>query len=146
MRGEGIYNADGLSTTDYKFLVKELGEKYAKRFTSAQDLIVDFRGGDDPQQALNRDELVTAGDLPAQHACLRGLHSAGDLICFHVQQLVAGLYRTAFLDLPVDHPAFGHGQAPFGHGDRVYQLVRHGLRPYATRLRAASVICAVRGM
>ena len=44
MEGEGIYNADGLSTTDYKFLVKELGEKYAKRFVSAQDLIVDFRG------------------------------------------------------------------------------------------------------
>jgi len=44
MEGEGIYNADGLSTTDYKFLVKELGEKYVKRFVSAQDLIVDFRG------------------------------------------------------------------------------------------------------
>jgi Xaa-Pro aminopeptidase len=44
MIGEGIYNADGLSTTDYKFLVKELGEKYAKRFVSAQDLIADFRG------------------------------------------------------------------------------------------------------
>ena len=44
MEGEGIYNADGLSTTDYKFLVEELGEKYEKRFVSAQDLIVDFRG------------------------------------------------------------------------------------------------------
>lgn len=44
MIGEGIYNADGLSTTDYKFLVKELGEKYAKRIVSAQDLITDFRG------------------------------------------------------------------------------------------------------
>jgi len=44
MEGEGIYNADGISTTDYKYLVEELGEKYAKRFVSAQDLIVDFRG------------------------------------------------------------------------------------------------------
>lgn len=44
MEGEGIYNADGISTTDYKFLVEELGEKYAERFVSAQDIIVDFRG------------------------------------------------------------------------------------------------------
>jgi Xaa-Pro aminopeptidase len=40
----GMYTADGLSYTDYKFLVKELGEKYAERFVSAQHLIADFHG------------------------------------------------------------------------------------------------------
>jgi Xaa-Pro aminopeptidase len=44
IKGEGIYTADSLSTTDYKFLVKKLGEKYAKRFVSAQHLIADFHG------------------------------------------------------------------------------------------------------
>jgi Xaa-Pro aminopeptidase len=42
--GEGIRLADGLSYTDYKYLEKELGEKYAERFVSAQDLIADFHG------------------------------------------------------------------------------------------------------
>ncbi len=40
----GMYTADGLSYTDYKFLVKELGEKYVERFVSAQHLIADFHG------------------------------------------------------------------------------------------------------
>jgi Xaa-Pro aminopeptidase len=44
IRGEGIHTADGLSTTDYEFLVKELGDKYAERFVSAQNLIADFHG------------------------------------------------------------------------------------------------------
>ena len=44
IKGEGVYHADGLSHMDYKFLVKELGAKYAKRFVSSQQLIVDFHG------------------------------------------------------------------------------------------------------
>ncbi len=40
----GARTADGLSYTDYKFLVKELGEKYSERFVSAQNLIADFHG------------------------------------------------------------------------------------------------------
>ena len=40
----GMYTADGLSYTDYDFLVKELGEKYAERFVSTQHLIADFHG------------------------------------------------------------------------------------------------------
>lgn len=42
--GEGIRLADGLSYTDYKYLEKELGEKYARRFVTAQHLIADFHG------------------------------------------------------------------------------------------------------
>ena len=42
--GEGIRLADGLSYTDYKYLEKELGEKYVERFVSAQHLIADFHG------------------------------------------------------------------------------------------------------
>ncbi len=42
--GEGIRTADGLSYSDYKYLVKELGEKYAERFVTAQHLIADFHG------------------------------------------------------------------------------------------------------
>ncbi len=41
---EGIHTSDGLSYTDYKFLEKELGEKYTKRFVSAQHLIAEFHG------------------------------------------------------------------------------------------------------
>jgi Xaa-Pro aminopeptidase len=44
IRGEGVYHADGLSYMDYRYLVKELGEKYAERFVSSQPLIVDFHG------------------------------------------------------------------------------------------------------
>jgi Xaa-Pro aminopeptidase len=44
IHGEGIHTADGLSLTDYEYLVEELGEKYAKRFVSAQRLIADFHG------------------------------------------------------------------------------------------------------
>ena len=39
---EGLHVADGLSYTDFKFLQRELGEKYASRFVSAQHLIAEF--------------------------------------------------------------------------------------------------------
>ena len=41
---EGLHIADGLSYSDFKFLVNTLGEKYASRFVSAQHLIADFHG------------------------------------------------------------------------------------------------------
>ena len=41
---EGLHIADGLSYSDFKFLVNTLGEKYASRFLSAQHLIADFHG------------------------------------------------------------------------------------------------------
>ncbi len=40
----GARTADGLSYSDYRFLEEELGEKYAERFVSAQNLIADFHG------------------------------------------------------------------------------------------------------
>jgi Xaa-Pro aminopeptidase len=40
----GGFNGDGLSYSDYRYLVKELGKKYAERFVSAEHLIADFLG------------------------------------------------------------------------------------------------------
>ena len=57
---EGLHVADGISHTDYKFLEKELGEKYAARFTSAQDLIADYHGERVASEII---EFAKAGDL-----------------------------------------------------------------------------------
>jgi Xaa-Pro aminopeptidase len=40
---ESLTHADGLSHTGYKRLVKLIGEKYAKRLVSSEDVITDFR-------------------------------------------------------------------------------------------------------
>lgn len=57
---EGLHIADGISYTDYRFLEQELGEKYAARFTSAQDLIADYHGERVASEII---EFAKAGDL-----------------------------------------------------------------------------------
>ena len=58
--GEGIHVADGLSYTDYRNLVKELGEKYMARFVSAQSLIADFHGERVASEII---EFAKVGDI-----------------------------------------------------------------------------------
>ncbi len=61
---EGLHVADGLTYSDFNFLTEELGEPYASRFVSAQQLIADFRG---ERVALELVEFSKVADLTGSY-------------------------------------------------------------------------------
>ena len=115
--GEGVHTADGLSHKDFKFLVEELGEKYAGRFVSAQRLIADFHGehvageivefakvGDITRRGIERalsNEVITPGKT-IQHDVVRWLEE------FREAQ---GLRRTWLPGIRFQEAGFSEEQA-----------------------------------
>ena len=69
---ETIAIADGISYTDYLKLVNMLGEKYAERIVSAEDLITDFRS----RRVIS--EIVFFGELCKE--TVRAVDKAYDLV------------------------------------------------------------------
>lgn len=69
---ETIAIADGISYTDYLKLVNMLGEKYAERIVSAEDLITDFRS----RRVIS--EIVFLGELCKE--TVRAVDKAYDLV------------------------------------------------------------------
>ena len=100
-------------------------------------------GGDHAEQGADRHGLALGHQAPAQDAARGALQGVGDLGRLDVDDLVADPEARALLDVPVDHHALVHGEAPLGHGDRL-QLDGHA--PYPTTSRTAASILSGFGM
>lgn len=129
MRGEGIYNADGLSTTDYKFLVKELGDKYVDRFVSAQYLIADYRGEHVAGEIIEFAKVAEITHRELERALSNEVITPGKTTHLEVEMWLEerreelGLRRTWFPGVAFPAPGFrGYQSVSKGKGtERVIQ-------------------------
>ena len=73
--------------------------------------------GDDAEQAADRQHVALLRHMAAQHAGVRRLDRAGDLLGLDVDDLIARRKRIALADQPAGDLALLHGEAPFGHAN-----------------------------
>jgi len=131
MIGEGIYSADGLSTTDFKFLVRELGEKYAQRFVSAQDLIVDFRGEHVAGEIIEFAKVADITRKELERALSNEVITPGKTSALQVEMWLEerrealGLGRTWFPGVEFPEPGF-RGNQSVSKGKGTGRVIQRG--------------------
>ncbi len=131
IRGEGVHNADGLSHKDFKFLEEELGEKYAKRFVSAQRLIADFHGEHVASEII---EFSKVGDITRrgiERALSNEVITPGKTTYFDVMRWLEehrkamGLRRTWFPGAVFPEPEF-QGYQSMSSEKRMERVIQGG--------------------
>ena len=73
--------------------------------------------GDDAEQAADRQHVAFLGDAAPEHAGVRRLDRAGDLLGLDIDDLIARRERIAFAHKPSGDLPLLHGEAPFGHAN-----------------------------
>jgi Xaa-Pro aminopeptidase len=96
--------ADGLSYTGYKALVKDLGEKYAARLISSENLVSDFRAWKVAGEiALFSDSIRLTAQLHeralSNEVIKPGVTTLGDIVFWVADQLIARGYPPKY-DMP----------------------------------------------
>jgi Xaa-Pro aminopeptidase len=131
IRGEGIHTADGLSHSDYKYLVKELGEKYAKRFVSAQRLIADFHGEHVASEIIEFAKVADITRTELERALSNEVITPGKTTHHEVAMWLEerreelGLRRTWFPGVAFPGPGF-RGYQSVGSGKVTERVIQRG--------------------
>jgi Xaa-Pro aminopeptidase len=131
IRGEGVHTADGLSHTEYKFLVKELGENYAKRFVSAQRLIADFHGEHVAGEIIEFSKVAEITRRLLERALSNEVITPGKTTYNDVarwleeQREAMGLRRTWFPGVAFPEPGF-RGYQSLNKGKGMERVIQRG--------------------
>ncbi len=131
IQGEGIHTADGLSHTDYKFLVEELGEKYAQRFVSAQHLIADFHGEHIASEIIEFAKVAEITRTLMERALSNEVILPGKTTYYDVSRWLEerreemGLRRTWFPGIVFPEPDF-HGYQTLNRGKGMERVIQRG--------------------
>ena len=131
IRGEGIHTADGLSHTDYKLIVEELGEKYAERFVSAQRLIADFHGEHVAGEIIEFSKVAEITRRLLERALSNEVITPGKTTYYDVSRWLEerreemGMRRTWYPGVAFPEPGF-HGYQTINRGKGMERVIQRG--------------------
>ena len=124
----------------FRSLLDVAGRRNLEGLDIGVDLgVADLRRRQDAKQRLDRIDLPDLADAAPEQPAIGGFHRIGDLLRLDVHDLLAGLDRLPFLDVPGRERSLLHGEAPFRHDER-----RDGLahRSLTSPCASGSTTCA----